>query len=297
MRSAAIILLLVLSPGVIGMGESTSELAALLPEVAGEWRVVEDKSRRGEALYEYINGGAELYLSYGFKEVLSRTFSRAGGPDIIVDLFDMETSENAFGVFCHSRETVDDTFGQGSQYTEGLLLFWKGGYFVSVLASPETSEAKEAVFAIAHHIDAEIPSGGKLPAMLSLLPPESLVEESIRYFHHYVWLNSHYYVADKNILNIDETTNALLAKYGDKDERRILLAVRYATPEAASAAYDSFLRHYLPEAARNMVVRIEDDTWAGCRLDHDLLTVVLNASSRDAAGALLDEVRRRNEGE
>ena len=56
---------------------------------------------------------------------MSKTYQKEGQPEIIVDLFDMGTSQNAYGVFSHARETVEQNFGQGSQYTEGLLIFWK----------------------------------------------------------------------------------------------------------------------------------------------------------------------------
>jgi len=93
------------------MGESESGLAALLPGAVGDWRVTEpDQTYDRENLYTYIDGGAELYLSYGFKKVVNRKYSNPGQPRIVLDLFDMGTSQNAFGVFAHSRETVDSTF-------------------------------------------------------------------------------------------------------------------------------------------------------------------------------------------
>ena len=99
-------------------------------------------------LYDYINGGAELYLSYGFNKVINRTYLRPEQPDIVVDLFDMGTSQNAYGVFSHSMETVDAAYGQGSQYSEGLLLFWKDRYYVSIMSYPETTESKKALLAL-----------------------------------------------------------------------------------------------------------------------------------------------------
>ncbi len=103
-----------------------STLSEFLPDSIDGWEVVsEDQFHNRKSLYEYINGGAELYLSYGFSRLISRIYSKPEQPDILVDFFDMRTSRSAYGVFSYSVETVERNFGQGSQQTEGALLFWK----------------------------------------------------------------------------------------------------------------------------------------------------------------------------
>jgi hypothetical protein len=278
---------------VFNMKEAKSKSFFLLPDTIECWKVVgKDQIYNDKNLYDYINGGAELYLSYGFKKVINRTYSMPGQPDIVVDLFDMGTSQNAFGVFSHTRETVDKTFGQGSQYTEGLLLFWKDHYFVSIMASPHTVESKKAVFSLAREIEAAISKEGPLPEILSLLPHQSLVRESIRYFHHHIWLNSHYFVADQNILHINEKTDALLAKYGEQKKRYILLLVKYQKDKDAGLAYDDFVKYYLPELYKERVVKIEDGTWTACQLTGNFLIIVFNAYTKDEALYLIEAVQK-----
>jgi len=275
------------------MKRVNSDLAILLPATVEGWKViVKDQIYNSNTLYDYINGGAELYLSYGFKEVINRTYSKSGQPDIAVDLFDMKTSENAFGVFSHSREVVDNTFGQGSQYTEGLLLFWKDHYFVSILASPETDESKSAIFNLARKIEKSIKKEGPLPEILSLLPQKSLLRESIRYFRHYAWLNSYYFVADRNILHIDEKTDALLAKYGELGKRYILLLVEYKKNKDAVRAYNDFVKFYLPELSKRRAVQIEDGSWTAGQLSENLLIIVFNAPQKDKAINLIEAVQK-----
>ena len=274
---------------------STPGFPVRLPDAVSDWGVGEDTVYTRETIYGYIDGGAELYISYGFSSLLSRTYTREGGPDIIVDVFDMAESRNAFGVFSHSRETIDDAFGQGSQYTKGLLLFWKDRYYVSILASPESEESKRAVFELAGRIDQAIPTVGPLPEILGLLPTESLVGESVRYFRHHVWLNSHYFVADENILHIDEKTEAVLAKYKTGDTRALLLVVEYPDEKEALLARSDFVEHYLPEMDRESVARIEDSTWAGCRKAGRVLAVVFNAPTKEVATDLMSIVVEKAE--
>ncbi|MFQ6103663.1 MAG: DUF6599 family protein [Candidatus Glassbacteria bacterium] len=279
------------NPGAVNMIENETDHTVALPDSIDGWKVhVKDQTYDRGNLYDYIDGGAELYLSFEFKTLINRTYSLPGQPDIVVDLFDMGSSKDAFGVFSLSRETVDETFGQGSQYTGGLLLFWKNNYFVSILASPETDESKKAVFALAKGIEAAIPGEGPLPDILSLLPQRLLVPESIRYFRHHIWLNSHYFVAAENILNINEKTDAVLAKYGELGKRSVLLLVEYQNDDEARLGYSSFVQHYLPQLAGKPVARIEDGTWTGCRLKGKLLIIVFNAAGEDTALHLIEEV-------
>jgi hypothetical protein len=292
-RITAVLVVAFVFTGGLVMHGSTSGSPVALPESVSGWGAAADTVYTRESIYGYIDGGAELYLSYGFASLYSRTYTREGRPDIIVDVFDMAEPRNAFGVFSHSRETIDDAFGQGSQYTRGLLVFWKDRYYVSILTSPETDESRKAVFELARRIDEVIPEEGSLPGILELLPAESLVEESIRYFRHHVWLNSHYYVSGDNIFHIDESTEAVLAKYRSDDERCFLLVVDYPDEARALGAQEEFVTQYLPEAGGETLVRIEDSTWVGYRRVGTVLSVVFNGPTDRAVDALLADVQER----
>jgi len=273
------------------MCSTQANLTRYLPDEAESWSTERDQVYTPETLYSYIDGGAELYLSYDFRQMLNRVYSTPGQPDLQVDLFDMGTSYNAFGVFSHSRESVDTTFGQGSQYVPGLLLFWKDRYYVSILASPETAESKTAMHRIAATIDQRILSTGPLPDILGMLPGDSLLPGSIRYFHHHIWLNSYYYVTESNILDIDETTDAILAQYGSGGRYRYLLLVGYPDTSRASAALDNFLRHYLPEGGESSIIQIEDGTFTGCQVTGRYFAAVLGARKAAAVHHLLTGIQ------
>ena len=276
------------------MGKVKTDFALLLPDTIQGWKVAaKDQIYNRNNLYDYIDGGAELYLSYGFQNVVNRTYVKSGQPDMVVDVFDMGDSQNAYGVFSHAREEEDTTFGQGSQYAAGLLLFWKDRYYISILTIPETVESKKAIFELAGKIEKAIGKEGPLPEILTLLPQQSLVKESIRYFRHYVWLNSYYFVADQNILHINEKTKALLAKYGEKKKRYLLLLVKYSSDKDAKHAYDDFAKYYLPELSQETVVKIEDGTWTACRLEKNLLIIVLNAPVKGKALHLIEAVQKK----
>ena len=73
------------------MDVSGKNIRALLPDSIDGWKKkTEDKFYTPENLYDYINGGAELYISYGFIEVISRTYYKENQPELKVEIFEME---------------------------------------------------------------------------------------------------------------------------------------------------------------------------------------------------------------
>ncbi len=276
------------------------ELTKKLPlEIQGWEKSADEGIYKPENLFEYINGAAELYISYSFKYLVARTYKKKGFPEIKIDIFDMGSSLNAFGVFSHSRESVDRFVAPGveSEYAGGLLTFWKGRYYVSILAYPETEEKKNIVQKLARHISSLIREESRKPPIIALLPSENLVPQSIRYFRHYIWLNSHYFISDKNILfiNKDEGTEAVLAKYRfDRKGKTIilLLLVTYPDPVKAKIASRSFLKNYLhlPDAQEGFK-QLEDHCWTGCKYDGKIVSIVFNAPDLEQAKILLEKVK------
>ncbi|MFC1547130.1 DUF6599 family protein [Candidatus Neomarinimicrobiota bacterium] len=270
---------------------SSDELSRLLPDTIEGWRTQSpDRVYDPENIYKYLNGGAELYLSYNFRSLLNRTYTRSGQPDIIVDIFDMGSSGDAFGAFSHSRESVQADYGQGSEYYEGFLLFWRDRYLVSIVASPETEDSQQTIHRLAGTVSESIGRDGLLPAVVHRLPEAGLNVSSIRYIRNYIWMNTHLFIADENILDIDKDTEAVVATYGESPHYQVLLLIEYPNNERANQAEQNFKQVYLPDLNAGEVLLLEDDTWAAIRRVGSIVGVVLNASQKDPMIQLLDKV-------
>jgi hypothetical protein len=268
-----------LSPVSTIEAQPPTDLSTFLPAEAGGWRpATRDAAYTPDSLFEYIDGGAELYISYGVRRMLSRRYVTAGQKDatITVDVFDMGAAANAFGLYSHSREKPTDEIGQGSEYAGGLLFFWKGRYFVSILGFPASAEVERTVKSIGTSIAAAIRETGTVPAIVTSLPPRGLVARSVRYFRHYIWLNSHAFISDENILQMADNCEGVLARYQAGAASWVLLVVRYPDAASAEKAHASFTAEYLPDATRG-VARKPDGKWAGCALQEDRIVAVLEA--------------------
>ena len=265
----------------------TDDLAALVPSEFQGWTVEGDQSLDRETIFSYIDGAGEVYRSYNLQRLFARRMSRAGRPALIVDLFDMGTPADAFGVFSHDPAGEDARVGQDSAYQGGLLSFWKDRYFVSIYAEDETAETREAVFGLAAKVAAAIPREGPRPGLVADLPLQGLNPRSVRYFHNHLVLNIHYFVSQDNILRLDQTTEAVLGQYGEKGALGRLLIVRYLDADLAREALDGFCRAYLPEGRDARAARTENGKWTAARLLWNRVAVVFDAPSETAAGILL----------
>ena len=85
-----------------------------------------DVKYNSKTLFDYIDGGAELYLAYGFQNATVRRFEKLNQPSITVELFEMASSEDAYGVFSFERQDEAAGIGQGSEFGGGLPGSGKG---------------------------------------------------------------------------------------------------------------------------------------------------------------------------
>lgn len=96
--------------------------------------LAESRTFTETSLYGYIDGGAELYLEYGFDTLLV-TDLVIEGSDIKAEVYRMKDQDAAFGIFSVSRFRCNG----GAKLTEYIcrsayqLQFCKGPYYVSII--------------------------------------------------------------------------------------------------------------------------------------------------------------------
>ena len=233
-----------------------------------------------------------MFLSYGFEAGVSRSYSKKDRPDIVVDIFDMGESKNAFGAFSQSLERIDSTFGQGCIISNGMILFWKDRFYISILATPETEDSHVAIRELAHDMDSKISDSGSLPRIISYLPQHALLRESIRYFHHYIWMNSHYFISNENILNMNDSTDAVLAKYKEDENKYLLLLVEYPTRASAMEALDRFEKKYLRRSGQDSTLSDTKDSFTQPKLFDRVLAVIFQSPSEGLSTRLFSEIEQ-----
>jgi len=125
-------------------------------------------------LFEYLNGAAEGYLLYGFIQMQGVT-CQSGGDSILIDVFEMNDPESAYGVFTANLDPrlPIEKIGMGGQITPRRALFCKDKYYVELSARPEKGETT-ALEAFVREAEKRILGRSTPPAELSWFPTEKL---------------------------------------------------------------------------------------------------------------------------
>ena len=274
-------------------GGSVSNPFQSIPKHVLGWNAVEeDIIYDRETLYEYINGGAEMYRAYDFRQVFVRRYQGPGDDEITVDVYDMSSSADAFGIFSLDRTDPEAGIGQGSGYGLGMLRFWKGRYFVSIFAVGDEEKAEPVILEIGRMIADAIQETGTLPMLLDRLPETGLKKDRTSYFHSDISLSNRFFVASENILNLDNATNGAFAEYTiSDDDVGYLLLIEYPDSTKTDAAYTSFLESYMPEAGESGAAEMEDGAWTVAKVDGRTVAIVFEAPDQAWALALLSAIQ------
>ena len=154
-----------------------------------------------DRLWDYIDGGAEVYLDYGVVETATVSFARPGAalPAVTVDLHRMNTPKEAFGIF--GRESgpgLDAPLGPGSSWQNGLMSFWHGPYYARLVSEMP----RDSTLAIANALRALLPNSDDSLPMLALFPEEGRLPGRDGY-------------AAKRYLGVSTLDDVWTADYGD----------------------------------------------------------------------------------
>ncbi len=267
-----------------------TEAARAVPNEILGWKVTDTvETYDRESIFDYINGAGEVYRSYGFRDVTVWRFSKPDAPEITVEIFDMGSPEDAYGVFSYTRESEESGIGGGYEQRGSVLCFWQNRYYVCLAAYESTDDVRQAVTMLARSIAQQLPQSDGIPPLIGLLPQEGLIEHTQRFFHIHASLNYHYFLAEQNILRLSESTNAVLGVY--ESGTTYLLCVEYPSAQEAEEAYGSFVENYLPEAAGTGVAMVDVGKWVSATKPGRYVIIALDAVSRESATELTDAMK------
>ncbi|MCP4581228.1 MAG: hypothetical protein GY839_06390 [candidate division Zixibacteria bacterium] len=274
--------------------EKKSAMENLIPDNIKGWTVADTtETYDRQSIFDYINGAGEVYRLYDFKNVLVKKFAKPDNPIITVEIFDMGSSRDAYGIFSHSRESDDSFVGQGSEFRGSLLCFWRNRYYVCVSAEKRTDEAMEAVTEMALTIAGNIGQDGPTPDLIYNLPTANLRVGTLRYFHKHTSLNYHYYLASQNLLNLDEQTEAVMALYDPGPAH--LMCARYDNALKAIEAYNGFIEGYIPKAKETGLEQIKENSWVKAIIYDKYVIIAFDAPSAEQAAELVEATRKNVE--
>ncbi|MDP2984477.1 MAG: PEGA domain-containing protein [Candidatus Latescibacter sp.] len=116
---------------------------------------MKDRPRKDGTIYDYIDGGAIVYLRHGFRETTHAAYRRPGGSTLTLDIYDMGTPAGARAGF-DDEEICPSGFGQSEigapcktyhYEPDYFLYFHKSSYLVYVSTNNDSLKTSVETFA------------------------------------------------------------------------------------------------------------------------------------------------------
>ncbi|OGC81316.1 MAG: hypothetical protein A2W07_06115 [candidate division Zixibacteria bacterium RBG_16_43_9] len=272
-----------------------NQLESLLPQKVKDFEKSDKaKSFDRKNLYDYLDGGAELYLAYDFQSLLVQDY-KAGEKSITVEVYLMETSQDAFGLYSLDQEGEALQIGDKANYGSGLLKFWRGKFFVRIIDMSGNDRSKEEILELGKDISRKIDVKGELPKLLSKLPSEGLVPYSERFFSKQIILNNLYFLSTENLLNLSENTSAVMGDYLLGKMNLKLLLISYPDSSSAKSSFDNFCTKYLKvsPASKRIIQKVEENKFVGLELEKNYLWITFESKDEKKTGTFLKNVREK----
>ncbi len=271
-----------------------------LPETIGEWRrvIVPNIYEGKEKLYEYIDGGAEPYLSYSFIRVAHAEYLKETGKRILIDIWEFGCPEDAFGIFSKDRAGTEINLGNGSALFNNYLCLWNATYFIRIEPKEGGVLPDEITFVGKSIIDLMPYKKASQPSIMSYLPQQYLIKESPVFFHKKIILDSIYIsenFIEENVFHLSEKTDAVIAEYRLKDNANSLklMLIKYPDNNAARLAFSDIVKLWRTwsekESVSGMIQTFQDKTprYTACLVEKNIIGMAFLAASKEDEEMLL----------
>ena len=153
------------------------------PEVRGWKQSADIQTFTPKTLFEYIDGAADLYLTYDFQELKVAEYLNEKKSSVIIEVYRHKTPIHAFGIYSQERLSDANLLDVGSQgYIEANVLnFLAGSYYVKINSFNTGPDDGEILIDFAKTICANLGEKGTLPSILSSFPNEGKKKNSERF--------------------------------------------------------------------------------------------------------------------
>jgi hypothetical protein len=130
-----------------------------------------------DRLYQFMDGGADVYLLYDFQVLLHQDF-KSGQAELGVDIFEMGSAEVAFGIYAAERSPNYHFLDIGTEAyrSEGILNFLQDRYYVKLAGSGPGSD--DLLRQFARTLSERIAGTRSFPPLLKKIPQEHRVKYS-----------------------------------------------------------------------------------------------------------------------
>jgi len=238
-------------------------------------------------LFNYIDGGAELFLEFGFENLVVQSYVK-DFMELTLEVYQMEGPESALGVYLlkSGKETPVKGLSARNTGDRFQITALRNRWFIHVNNPDGLPDAVPAMTALAQKIMAVLPEAPRV-TLLDALPPKGIIMGSERLFRGPYALQSLYTLGPTDILQQNRTIFGIAADYRtEKGEYYTRILVPYPDPAAAKEAFrylgqnlDSYLE-VVDSYAQGFVFHDFQDKYGQAELKGTWIEVLVNLTTK-----------------
>jgi hypothetical protein len=201
------------------------------------WQM-DGKPKRYDAdtLFDFMDGAADLYFTYGFQLLTVGQYVADGEQRTVqIEVYETAFDADAYGLFTYNSYGEPIDLGVDGELDPGYrLAFWQGRRYAQIVARETVDDAVLRAFGQA--VAAALPPGGQRPALVDALPQEGLDPRSVRFFREKMALDNLLWLGSEDVLGLGADTEGVVAQYERDGQGIDLLLVAFPdTPRAQQA--------------------------------------------------------------
>ncbi len=197
-------------------------------------------------LFDYIDGGAEIFLEYGFKELWIQPYQK-GDEEISIELFQMECPASALGIYLirTGNGQTNTKIPARNSCNKYQFTIRRGSAFIQINNYSGEVENLTVLTMLAKKLLKNIPDEPE-PEFLNLLPGKNLVKGTESLIRGPISLQPVYTFGEGDILQLHGKIFGVIGDYATATDTFTLILIPYPSEKAATIAYRNLINHFDP---------------------------------------------------
>jgi len=189
-----------------------------------------------DTLYDYINGGSDLYLKYEFEELTVVEY-RKDTMSVSAEVYRHRHPDHAFGIYSQERVPGAEYLAIGAQgyYENAVCNFIQRGYYVKLSGENTGADDREILLRFARRISENLPGPSALPEILAAFPAEGKRAHAEKFIA-------------KDFLGYGFLRSGFTAEYDRSGHTYQLFVIAGSGPDEARAMIGQYLKQIKHEA-------------------------------------------------
>jgi hypothetical protein len=215
----------------------SSDIKDIMPAQSGKWKISDSvRVFAGDELFTYIDGGAEIFIEYGFVKVATVNYANPANEQLQAEIYEMADSAAAYGAYTFylNGEGKPLKVGLSGMFIDYYAVFVKGNYLVVLSASNSSASLYNDCAMLSETIAKKINANYSKPLLVSTIEKSGIASGYIKYLEGNIGLSNVYKFIPGKAFSFKEAVSF-------KSDQSLIILMKFADKETAVANLNSAL--------------------------------------------------------